>query len=656
MNSDNKIDIAEENYRNHDEECSTCGASYDEESPQRHRWKIAVIAVSTISLVLGLVCEFVLGNRLLGEALFLITAVVSGYSIAKNALRAAVRLSLDMNFLRIIAAIGAFVIGHGEEGAAVLFLFYIAEYLEGYSVERARKSVEALVKLAPETAKVKRNGVEVEVHVHEVEIGERMLIRPGDKIPLDGIVVDGTSSVNQATITGESVPITKEKGDQVFAGTINEEGFLEVEVTKKSTETILYKIVQLVEQAQRKKSKTEKFVDKFARYYTPAVVILAVLVAAVPSLLLGMNFSDWFYKALVLLVVACPCALAISTPVSIVSAITSAARNGVLIKGGEYAEEISKIKVFAFDKTGTLTEGKLQVSDLIGLNGYQPKVFLKVAASLESASEHPIAKAIVKRAKEEKLNTQEIEDFKSITGKGIRGRVANGVYYVGSRKLFQESGITIPEEKLNVLEEEGKTVILVGTEKELIGIISLRDKIRDVALSSLAELKKRGIKSVLITGDNERTARAIAREVGIDEYYAGLLPEEKVKIVNELRRKYRSVAMVGDGVNDAPALAEATVGITMGAIGSDVSLETADVALMKDDLSRLPYLVDLSKRTLEVIKENIIASITIKGGFGILAFPGIVTLWLAVAIGDMGLSLAVILNALRLSLIKPDRK
>ena len=331
MNSDNKIDIAEENYRNHDEECSTCGASYDEESPQRHRWKIAVIAVSTISLVLGLVCEFVLGNRLLGEALFLITAVVSGYSIAKNALRAAVRLSLDMNFLMILAAIGAFVIGHGEEGAAVLFLFYIAEYLEGYSVERARKSVEALVKLAPETAKVKRNGVEVEVHVHEVEIGERMLIRPGDKIPLDGIVVDGTSSVNQATITGESVPITKEKGDQVFAGTINEEGFLEVEVTKKSTETILYKIVQLVEQAQRKKSKTEKFVDKFARYYTPAVVILAVLVAAVPSLLLGMNFSDWFYKALVLLVVACPCALAISTPVSIVSAITSAARNGVLI-------------------------------------------------------------------------------------------------------------------------------------------------------------------------------------------------------------------------------------------------------------------------------------------------------------------------------------
>lgn len=648
--------MAKENHQNHGEECSKCGASYDGESSQGYKWKIVVITVSTISLALGLVCEFVLGNKPLGETLFFITAVVSGYSIAKNALRAAVRLRLDMNFLMTIAAIGAFVIGHGEEGAAVLFLFYLAESLEDYSVERARRSIEALIKLAPDTAKVKRNEEEVEVHVHEVEIGEWVLVRPGDKIPLDGIVADGTSSVNQAPITGESVPVTKEKGDQVFAGTINEEGFLEVEVTKKSTETMLSKIVQLVEQAQSKKSKTEKFVDKFAKYYTPAVVILAVLVTAIPPLLFGVAFSDWFYKALVLLVVACPCALTISTPVSIVSAITSAARNGVLIKGGEFVESISKIKVFAFDKTGTLTEGNLEVSDIVGLNGYQPKELLEVAASLESASGHPIAKAIVERAKKEKLKFQEVEDFKSVTAKGVRGRVANGFYYVGSRKLFQELNILVPEEKVYVLEEEGKTVILVGTEKELMGIISLRDKIRDGALSSLAELKKKGMKTVLITGDNERTARAIAREVIIDEYHAELLPEDKVRIVRELIRKYGGVAMVGDGVNDAPALAEATVGIAMGVIGSDVSLETADVALMRDDLSRLSYLVDLSKTTLEVIKENIIASITIKGGFGILAFPGIVALWLAVAIGDMGLSLAVILNALRLSFVKPNRK
>ena len=634
-----------------DESCSACDVEALEETEEGEVDKIVLI-VSAILLFVGLVFEFILKWELFAGILFLATAVISGYKIARVGFSALIfGRKLSINLLILIAAVGSFLIGHGEEGAAVIFLFYVAESLEGYAAERARKSIESLMELAPEVATVKRDGEEVKVPVQDVNLDEIVVVRPGEKIPLDGKVVRGVSSVNQAPITGESIPVTKQVGDEVYAGTINNEGFLEIKVTKRSDETMISKITKLVEKAQKIKSPTERFIDKFSKYYTPSVILLAIGVATIPTFIFGLPFNEWLYKALVLLVVSCPCALAISTPVAMVSGITSAARNGVLIKGSAYVEEISKIKVFAFDKTGTLTEGKLEVTDIISLGHSRREVLLK-AASLEALSEHPIARAIVKEAEREGMKPRDVEGFRIIAGKGVKGRIDDEVYYVGSRRLFKELSADFPEEQAEKLENEGKTVVFVGNEKEVIGIIAVMDKIREATITTINKLRERGIKTVMITGDNERTAKAIASRIGITEYQAELLPEDKVNIVEKLSKGYGRVAMVGDGVNDAPALAKANVGIAMGAIGSDVSLETADIALMQDDISKLPYLVDLSKRTLEIVKENVLASILIKGSFAILVFPGLVTLWLAVAIGDMGLSLAVILNAMRLSLIK----
>ena len=617
--------------------------------------EIALMTLSGILLSIGLVSEFILGWELPADLLFLATAILSGYEIAREGLSSLIfRRRLSINFLIMVAAVGSFLIGHGEEGAAVLFLFNIAEYLEGYAAVRARRSIEALMELAPEVATVKRGGVEVEVPVQDVNVGDIVVVRPGGKIPLDGEVVRGVSSVNQAPITGESVPVTKQVGDEVYAGTINNEGFLEIRVTKRSGESILSKIVRLVEEAQKMKSPTEKFIDKFARYYTPSVILLAMGVATIPPFGFNLPFHEWLYKALVLLVVSCPCALAISTPVAMVSAITSAARNGVLIKGSVYVEETSKIRVFAFDKTGTLTEGRLEVTDVIALGCPREEALAK-AASLEALSEHPIARAIVERARGEGVTLEDVDDFRAIAGRGVEGKIDGQVYYVGSRRLFSGLSADFPEEEAQRLEKEGKTVVFVGDEVKVIGVIAVMDKMRDTAITTMAELRRRGIRTVMITGDNERTAKAIADKIGIAEYQAELLPEDKVSIVEELLERHGRVAMVGDGVNDAPALARATVGIAMGAIGSDVSLETSDIALMQDDLSKIPYLIELSGKTLGIVKENIIASILVKGSFAVLAFPGLVTLWLAVAVGDMGLSLAVILNSMRLSLIKPKK-
>lgn len=633
--------------------CVICDAEGSIESPVWKDRRIIVIMLSTILLSVGLVFEFILELKLLAEILFLATAAISGYSIAREGLSSLIfRKKLSIDFLIMIAAVGSFFIGHGEEGATVIFLFYVAEFLEGHASERARRSIVSLMKFAPEVATVKRDGEEREVHVHDVNMNEIIAVRPGEKIPMDGKILRGVSSVNQAPITGESVPVTKQVGDEVYAGTINNEGFLEIKVTKRSDETMLSRIVKLVEEAQKIKSPTEKFIDKFSKYYTPSVILLAIGVATVPTLAFGLPFNEWLYKALVLLVVSCPCALAISTPVAMVSGITSAAKNGVLIKGSAYVEEISKIKVFAFDKTGTLTEGKLEVTDVVGFGHSKEEVLFK-ATCVEGMSEHPIAKAIVKTAQEEETELKNIDDFRAITGKGAKCEIDGEVYYVGSGKMFKELSIDFPEEKVWKLENEGKTVVLVGNEKEAIGMIAVMDKIRDTTIKSINELKRSGIRTEMITGDNERTARAIAKKIGIDEYHAELLPDDKVKMIGEhLANDYGHVAMVGDGVNDAPALARANVGIAMGAIGSDVSLETADIVLMQDDLTKLPYLIELSKKTMKIVKQNVIASLLIKGSFAILAFPGLITLWLAVALGDMGLSLAVILNAMRISLIK----
>ncbi|WP_456474621.1 heavy metal translocating P-type ATPase [Candidatus Pyrohabitans sp.] len=636
-----------ENHEGHGDSCSFCatGEILDERSLEEHR---KIILAGGLLLALGLYIEFFTEQQLLAQILFLGVVVVSGREIVEKGIRSALRGRLNINFLISIAAAGAFLIGHGEEGAAVVYLFFIAEFLEEYAADRARRSVASLMQLAPETATVKRNGREVTLHVHEVEVGDVVVIRPGDRIPLDGVVIAGSSSVNQAPITGESMPVLKVEGDEVFAGTINEEGYLEIRVTRKSEESTLSKIVKLVEEAQREKSKTEVFIDRFARYYTPAVITLALLVITVPPLAFGLPFEEWFYRGLVLLVISCPCALAISTPVSMVSGITSAARNGVLIKGGSYIEEMRQARVVVFDKTGTLTEGKPEVTDVIPLNRYSEEELLRIAASLEVKSRHPVAEAIVRSAEERGIKLAEVSRFRSIAGRGLRGEIDGRAFFVGSRKFFRETKIEFPEGPLEELENQGKTAVLVGNESHVVGVIALMDRIRDASYSTVQELKRRGIRTVMLTGDNERAARAIAERLAIDEYYAELLPEDKVRAVEELLERYEHVVMVGDGVNDAPALAKAHVGIAMGAIGSDIAIETADIALMHDDISKVIYLIELSKKTMSIVKQNVAASILIKGSFALLTFPGYVTLWLAVAVGDMGLSLAVILNALRI--------
>jgi Cd2+/Zn2+-exporting ATPase len=643
----------EDGMEDHKGSCSSCSTDIFEEKPPL--WKqrnIRIIALSSMLLVLGLSIEYVTGTTALSHILFLFVGVISGYSIAKKGISSLLKKRLDMNFLMTIAAVGAFSIGYGEEGASVLYLFFIAEFLEDYAGERARKSIGALVKLAPETAIVMRDGKEVNMHVHDVNINDITVVRPGEKIPLDGIVINGESSVNQAAITGESMPVHKKIGDSVYAGTLNEHGYLEIIVTKRSEDTVVSKIVRLVEEAERKKSPTEKFVDKFARYYTPAVIFLAAGVATVPSLVFGQPFDEWLYKALVLLVISCPCALSISTPVSMISAITGAAKNGVLIKGGNYIEEMAKAKVFVFDKTVTLTEGRPVVTDVLEVNSYSANEILEIAASIESLSEHPLARAVVAKAESGGMSLKSTSEFKAIPGKGVRGNVNGNKCYIGSPAMFSELSIPFPQAIVRELEEEGKTAILLGN-RECMGIIAIMDKIRDAAPETIIMLKKMGMRVVMLTGDNERIAKAIANKLGIDEYHSGLLPEDKVRIIEELDQKYGKVVMVGDGVNDAPALAKSSVGIAMGAIGSDVALETADIALMHDDISKLPYLLKLSKKTLGIVKENIFTSIAIKGSFAVLAFPGIVTLWMAVAFGDMGLSLLVIVNAMRLALLRP---
>jgi Cd2+/Zn2+-exporting ATPase len=480
-----------------------------------------------------------------------------------------------------------------------------------------------------------------------VDVDEIVVVMPGDKIPLDGIIVKGISSVNEAAITGESIPVTKNEGDTVYAGTINEEGYFELRVTKRSDETVLSKIIDLVKTSQNNKSKTEAFIDKFSNYYTPSILLLAVIVATVPPFILGLNFDTWFYRALVLLVVSCPCALAISTPVSMVSGITAGTNNGVLIKGGEYVEEMQRIRTIVFDKTGTLTEGKLELTDIIPLNNYSKDRIIEITGSLESKSKHPIAEAVVKYTEEKGIKLLEITNFKSVTGKGVKGQINKEMFYVGRKSLLTILN-DFPDDLIEKLEINGKTVLIIADQDHVIGLIGLMDKIRISSESTIRSLKERNIKTIMLTGDNEGTAKAVSSKIGIDKHYSGLLPEDKVKIINELILKDEHVAMVGDGVNDAPALARSNVGIAMGSAGSDIAIDTADIALMHDNISKISYIIDLSRKTMSVVKQNVSLSIIVKGSFAFFTILGFVSLWMAVAFGDMGLTLVVIINALRI--------
>ena len=558
---------------------------------------------------------------------------------------------LDINVLMLCAVAGAIALGEWTEAASVVFLFALAQLLEARAMDRARGAIRALMDLAPIEAIVSSAGHQRPVPVDEVRVGDTILVGPGEKLPLDGRVLAGNSCVNQAPVTGESLPVEKTVGDEVFAGTINGRGALDVIVTRLRRDSTLARIIHLVERAQAQRAPSQQFVDRFARVYTPVVLVLAIAVALVPPIVVGHGWAMWFYRSLVLLVISCPCALVISTPVSIVSALAAAARQGVLIKGGAHLERMASINCIAFDKTGTLTRGRLQVVDVLPVDGIDRVEVVRMAASLEMRSEHPIGRAIVEHATRAGIKPVPVDAFQALPGRGAEARLGgHGVLVVGSHRLFEERGLCSRqmETSLDTLTERGCGSVMVAAAGTAIGVIGVADEPRESGRDAVDLLRQQGVRHVvLLTGDQESAARALAESLDLDGHRAGLLPEDKVVAVEELRRLYGSLAMIGDGVNDAPALAAADVGIAMGVAGTDTALETADVALMADELLKVPYALRLSRATMRNIRANIAFSIVLKSAFLILAITGTATLWMAVA-ADMGASLVVIGNALRL--------
>ncbi|MFB6262876.1 MAG: heavy metal translocating P-type ATPase [Bradymonadaceae bacterium] len=658
-------------------------------------------AVSGVLVAAGLVLEFAVpsanapsfaaaGRTLLwADAIFLAAVAVGGRSILANGLRSARKLHLDIDFLMSVAILGAVAasVGFGErfyfEAATLACLFGFAELLERRSMDRARQSLRELMELSPDRATVRREDGSETIPVGDVEVGDIVVVRPGEKVPVDGEVVEGESALDQSPITGESVPVAVEPGDEVYAGSINDQGYLEIETTAAAGRDTLSQIVRMVEDAQSKKTEREQFVERFASYYTPAVVAFAVLTTAASPAVLGVTWATAVVYGLTLLVLACPCAFVISTPVSVVSGVTSAAEHGVLIKGGRHLEAMSEVDVVVFDKTGTLTEVELTVTDVIPLAGRSEEEVLQCALGAEQRSEHPIGEAIVAHARRRRVVGPQVDAFTSLTGKGVRADLDGTPHYAGKPTLFDELGFDLShvhattdegvvsetaralcernncldliEETVPRLQSEGKTVVLVGTEDALEGVVALADRVRPAARRAVDRLKGLGVeRTVMLTGDNERSARAVAEEVGIDEVRAALLPDEKVRCVRQLVDESDGVAMVGDGVNDAPALATATVGIAMGAAGTDTAIETADIALMSDDLSRLPYLYELALSGNRVIRQNIWSSLGVKAALAAAVPTGYVPIWLAVLAGDAGMTVGVTGNAMRLARVRPD--
>lgn len=615
-------------------------------------------AVSALFLLAGwLAGEYYGEGSSSSVLLYLVSICIGGYSLFRKGIRNLVRLDFDMSTLMTVAILGAAAIGEWGEGATVVFLFAISEALESYSMEKARQSIRSLMEIAPKEATIRRGDTDLQIPVGDIQIGDIMIVKPGQKIAMDGIVIGGKSTVNQAAITGESIPVKKELEDDVFAGTLNEEGLLEVKVTKRVEDTTISKIIHLVEEAQAEKAPSQAFVDRFAKYYTPAIMILALGIIVIPPLFLGGDWGEWVYRGLAVLVVGCPCALVISTPVSIVTAIGNAAKNGVLIKGGLHLEEAANLSIIAFDKTGTLTKGVPTVTDFVRIQGPEDKELLAIAAAIEKGSQHPLASAIVRKADQHvsDIANWKVDEFTSITGKGAKAVVNDQLYFIGSPRLFQEllpNGIdTGLNESIELLQLQGKTVMVLGTEKEVMALIAVADEIRTSSKEVIQKLRSLGItKTVMLTGDNRATGEAIGEQVDIHEVKAELLPEQKLQAIKELKTNGK-VAMVGDGVNDAPALAVADLGIAMGGAGTDVALETADIALMGDDLSKLPFTISLSRKTLTIIKQNIAFALLIKLVALLLIVPGWLTLWIAI-FADMGATLIVMLNGMRLLRVK----
>jgi Cd2+/Zn2+-exporting ATPase len=584
------------------------------------------------------------------RGLFVLSLAASIAATARKTWSALRSFALDINVLMIVAAAGAAFLGDWAEAATVVFLFGVAEALEARTLDRARNAIRALLDLTPAEALVRHDHGEHRVSVDAVKTGELIVVRPGEKIPLDGDIVAGQSAVNQAPVTGESLPVEKTIGDGVFAGTINGRGALEIRVTRLRKDTTLARIIHLVERAQAQRAPAQTQVERFAAVYTPAVLVLSTAVAVLPPLLLHADWQTWLYRALVLLVVSCPCALVISTPVSIVAALAGAARKGVLIKGGVHLEHTGAVRCIAFDKTGTLTRGVPEVVDLVALNGVEASHVLALAASVEHRSTHPIAQAILNHAAASGVAAVPADAVSALPGKGAEGQVGGARVLLGNHRLFEEQGLCSPafHDQLADMEAKGRTAVLVASSGRTVGIIAVADRPRESAKDTIDLLRAQGVERiVMLTGDSVGTARAIAAELGVDEFRAELLPEHKVAAIEELRKAHRSVAMIGDGVNDAPALAAADVGIAMGVAGSDAALETADVALMADELLRIPYAFRLSRATVRNIRMNLAISVVLKAAFVVAAVGGVATLWMAV-LADTGASIIVIANALRL--------
>jgi Cd2+/Zn2+-exporting ATPase len=601
----------------------------------RRRWRLML--ASGIAIAAALAARAA-GAPATAAGLLVIATLAGAVSPAQRAFAALRMRTVDINVLMVIAVAGALALGEWLEAASVVFLFAVAQWLEVRTMERARQSIRALIDLSPHEAVVRRPGGERRVAVEDIRLGETIVLRPGDKVPLDGVVTAGRSDVNEAPLTGESLPMDKAEGDEVYAGTINGHGALELQVSRLVRDTRLSRIIHLVETAQASRAPVQSFVDRFARWYTPAVIAVALAVALVPVFTGAPDAGVWLYRSLVLLVIACPCALVISTPVSLVAALSAAARNGVLVKGGVYLERLASVKVIAFDKTGTLTRGDIHVADVIAFGAMPAADVLRLAAAVESRSAHPIAKAVVRHAGGAPLP---VASFTSAPGMGAEGHVGGRHVIVGNERLMQARGIAVPAAL-------DPSLVLVAVDGAVAGALAIRDRLRETAREAVDLLREQGIQHVaMLTGDHPAAARAVAAQVNVTEHYAALTPPEKHERVRQLRAAHGPVMMVGDGVNDAPALAAADVGVAMGAAGSDAALETADVALMSDELLKLPYALRLARATLRNVKTNVAISLALKAAFLVMAIAGAATLWMAV-LADTGASVIVVGNALRL--------
>lgn len=582
------------------------------------------------------------------DALAIITG---GYYPAKMGLSALRTLTLNIRLLMVVGAIGAAALNLWEEAAMLVFVYSLGDVLEAYAVDKARGAIKALMELLPKEALVRRDNIEATLPTEEINIGDIVIVRPGEKIPVDGCVVSGTSFVDEAPITGESIPVKKNVDSAVFAGSINQRGSLEVKVAKLVNDTTLAKILHSVEESQLRKSNYQRFGETFGKYYTPTMFVLGIGVAIIPPLFFGGDWHSFIYRGLVVFVVSCSCGLALSVPVAVVAAIANGAKKGIMFKGGAYLEIAKDLKAIAFDKTGTLTIGRPTVTDIVTFNEMSENNLLSIAGTIESRSEHPLADAIVRKSKEIDLDlSQNITEFESITGLGIQAKLNGKIYFIGNKRFIESKGVNINETqntKISFFENEGKTPIIIGDSKNLLGIISIADQLRTETRETLRTLKQYGIKVIMLTGDNEGTANAIARDAGVDEYLSQLLPEDKVNAVEKLKIKYGKIAMVGDGVNDAPAMAASDIGIAMGAAGTDVAMETGDIVLMADDLSKIPYVIKLSQRSIKNIQQNITASLLII----IFLVPAALFGWIGLLPGlllNEGSAIFVILNGLKL--------